>query len=94
VSILHRRIFSFDDLVCRERDLVRRWSAPVEQGAALHLPWLTDSLRNAYTKLAADGSRQIRDTEFAGGNRRCCHAASLALTTSARKNLSSLACLA
>jgi hypothetical protein len=30
VSILHRWIFSFDVLVCRERDLVRRWPAPVE----------------------------------------------------------------
>jgi len=58
MSIFHRSIFSFDDLVCRERDLVRRWSAPVEQGAVLHLPWLTDSLRDAFTKLASDLSRK------------------------------------
>jgi hypothetical protein len=47
----------FDDLVCRERDLVRHWPAPVEQGVALRLLWLTDSLRDAFTKLAFDLSR-------------------------------------
>jgi hypothetical protein len=31
-------------------DLVRRWPAPAEQGAAIRLPWLTDSLRDAYEK--------------------------------------------
>jgi hypothetical protein len=48
--------FSFDDLV--ERDLVRHWPAPAEQGAAIRLPWLTDSLRDDFTKLAADLSRK------------------------------------
>jgi len=31
-------------------DLVRRWSAPVEQDAAIHLPWLADSLRDTLRK--------------------------------------------
>jgi hypothetical protein len=30
----------------------------VEQDAAVRLPWLTDSLRNDFTKLAADMSRR------------------------------------
>jgi hypothetical protein len=29
-------------------DLVRRWPAPAEQGAAIRLRWLTDSLRKGY----------------------------------------------
>jgi len=45
-------------LVCRERDLVRHWPAPVEQDVALRLLWLTDSLRDVFTKLAADLSRE------------------------------------
>jgi hypothetical protein len=39
-------------------DLVRRWPAPAEEGAAIRLPWLTDSLRDAFTKLASDVSRE------------------------------------
>jgi hypothetical protein len=39
-------------------DLVRRWPAPEEQGAAIRLRWLTDLLRERLTKLAADVSRQ------------------------------------
>jgi hypothetical protein len=39
-------------------DLVRRWPAPEEQGAAIRLTWLTDSLRDAFTKLASDLSRE------------------------------------
>jgi hypothetical protein len=31
-------------------DLVRRWLAPEEQGAAIRLTWLTDSLRDDYGK--------------------------------------------
>jgi hypothetical protein len=50
--------FLFDDLVGRKRDLVRRWTAPAEQGTAIRLRWLTDSLRKGFTKLAADVSRQ------------------------------------
>jgi hypothetical protein len=50
--------FSFDDLVGRKLDLVRHWPAPAQQGAAIRLLWLTDSLREAFTKLAADVSRQ------------------------------------
>ena len=38
--------------------LVRHWPAPAEQGAAIRLPWLTDSLHDGFTKLAADVSRQ------------------------------------
>ena len=50
--------FSFDDLVRRERNLVRHCPAPAEQGAAIRLLWLTDSLRNGFTKLAFDLSRE------------------------------------
>jgi hypothetical protein len=45
-------------LVCRERDLVRHGPAPVERGVALRLLWLTDSLRDTFTKLASDLSRE------------------------------------
>jgi hypothetical protein len=45
-------------LVCCDRDLVRRWPAPAEQGATIRLPWFTDSLRNGFTKFAADVSRE------------------------------------
>ena len=37
---------------------MRHWLASVEQDAAVRLPWLTDSLRNAFTKLASDLSRK------------------------------------
>ena len=50
--------FSSDDLVDRERDLVRPWPAPAEQSAGVRLPWLTDSLRDDFTKLAFDLSRE------------------------------------
>ena len=39
-------------------DLVRHWPASVELVAAVRLPWLTDSLRDAFTKLASDLSRE------------------------------------
>jgi len=45
-------------LVGRERDLVRPWPAPAEQSAGVRLPWLTDSLRDGFTKLAFDLSRE------------------------------------
>src|SRR4029077_9587941 len=54
-------------------DLVRRWPAPAEQGVAIRLPWLTDSLRKGYGNRRFL-SRQIRDTDAAKGNSRCCHA--------------------
>jgi hypothetical protein len=39
-------------------DLVRHWPAPGEEGAAIRLPWITDSLRDAFTKFASDLSRE------------------------------------
>jgi len=47
-------------------DLRRRWPAPAEQGAAIRLPWLTDSLRDAFTKLASDLSREYATSKLRG----------------------------
>ena len=55
--------FSFDNLAVGI-DLVRRWPAPEEQGAAIRLPWLTDSLRDAFTKLASDLSREYATSKL------------------------------
>jgi hypothetical protein len=45
-------------------DLVRRWPGPAEQGAAIRLTWLTDSLRDAFTKLASDLSREYATSKL------------------------------
>jgi hypothetical protein len=58
VSILHGQFFSFDDLVWREQDPVCPGLRPWELGAGIRLLWLTDSLRDSFTKLAAEMSRQ------------------------------------
>ena len=44
-------------------DLVRRWPAPAEQGAAIRLPWLTDLLRDGLTKLAVTCQHRFATAE-------------------------------
>jgi hypothetical protein len=76
-----------------KRELVRRWPAPAGRATFIFrcLPIRCATLlRNS--RLTCQ--YEYATTETAVRNGRCCHTASLALTTRARKNLSSLACFA